>query len=65
MVCNAIITCPLVQLLRGELDLCRLTYCETGEETCVRYQLLQEGKPVPVSLLPNGDFLEQTSSFNS
>jgi len=55
MVCREIITCPVVQELRGELQLCRIIYCETSSEPCALRPLLGEGKPVPVTLLPSGE----------
>jgi hypothetical protein len=30
------------------------SYCESGFETCARYQLSLKGSPVPITLLPNG-----------
>jgi len=47
-----------VQQLRGELELCRILYCETGLERCVRHRLIEEGHVVPATLLPNGTHLE-------
>jgi hypothetical protein len=58
MVCRDIITCPLVRQLRGELELCRILYCETGLEACARHRLVVEGQRVPPTLLPNGSFLD-------
>jgi hypothetical protein len=54
MVCREIISCPIVQLLRGELELCRIAYCETGSLPCALHQLVREGKPVPPTMLPSG-----------
>jgi hypothetical protein len=51
MVCRQIISCPLVQYLRG---LRRLAYCETGSAPCALLPLLRAGKPVPPTLLPDG-----------
>lgn len=62
MVCREIITCPLVHLLRGELELCRILYCETGIELCVRHRLIEEGQSVPATLLPNGSHLERQAT---
>jgi hypothetical protein len=54
-VCREIITCPLVQQLRGDYQLSRIIYCETSSEPCALRTLLGEGKPVPSTLLPSGD----------
>ena len=62
MVCREIISCPLVQQLRGELELCRILYCETGLERCVRHRLVEEGHVVPATLLPNGTYLDVQAS---
>jgi hypothetical protein len=32
-------------------------YCQGDYETCERYQLRQQGKPVPENLLPHGGTL--------
>ena len=55
MVCREIITCPLVQQLRGDFQLSRIIYCETSAEPCALRALLGEGKPVPATLLPSGE----------
>jgi hypothetical protein len=62
MVCREIISCPLVHQLRGELELCRILYCETGLEPCVRHRLIEEGRAVPATLLPNGTHLDGHAS---
>ncbi len=54
MVCREIISCPVVQQLRGEHRLCRIIYCETSSQPCILRDLLVSGQPVPPSLLPSG-----------
>jgi hypothetical protein len=55
MVCREIITCPLVQQLRGDFQLSRIIYCETSSAPCALRPLVAHGRPVPVTLLPNGN----------
>lgn len=45
MVCREILSCPVVQKLRGPLGECRILYCETGALPCALYALLREGRP--------------------
>jgi hypothetical protein len=45
MVCREILSCPVVQKLRGPLGECRILYCETGALPCALLVLLREGKP--------------------
>jgi len=35
----------------------QLRYCMAEYETCARYQLALEAKPIPATLLPNGKHL--------
>jgi hypothetical protein len=43
----------LVALLR----LWQVRYCQADYKKCARYQLSLAGKPVPLTLLPNGQHL--------
>ena len=56
MVCTHIKTCALFpQLsLNSALKVWQVFYCEGHFDRCSRYQLACEGKPVPITLLPNG-----------
>ena len=44
--------------LSSALKVWQVFYCEGDYEKCVRYQTAAEGRPVPVTLLPNGKELE-------
>jgi len=59
MACPHMSTCPLYPQFTFEsnLNVWKLSYCEADFTRCVRYQLSNEGKPVPVTLLPNGTSL--------
>jgi hypothetical protein len=48
--------CPLFPLLNVSLHSWRDYYCDSEERwrDCARYKLALTGKPVPISLLPNG-----------
>jgi hypothetical protein len=39
------------------LRLWQVRYCEADHTRCARYQLSLAGKPVPLTLLPNGQHL--------
>lgn len=43
--------------LKAALKLWQIHYCEGRYESCERYKLSQQGKPVPVTLLPDGTSL--------
>lgn len=36
------------------LELWKQNYCEPGNADCVRFRMSQAGRPVPLTLLPNG-----------
>lgn len=44
------------------LNLWKKHFCEGDFGKCARYQLAQQGKPVPLTLLPNGKVLDQVRS---
>lgn len=48
--------CPLFPLLNASLQGWRDYYCDTGDRwrDCARYKVALRGKPVPITLLPNG-----------
>jgi hypothetical protein len=48
--------CPLFPLLRASLYRWRDYYCDSDDRwrDCARYKLALTGRPVPISLLPNG-----------
>ena len=43
--------------LKAALKLWQIHYCEATFEGCERYKLSLEGKPVPLTLLPDGTSL--------
>ncbi len=54
--CPHIEGCPLFPLLNGSIRGWRSYYCdnEVGWRTCARYEEAIAGRPVPITLLPNG-----------
>ncbi len=48
--------CPLFKELRGTLKVWRQIYCDEDERypTCARFRVSNEGRTVPLTLLPNG-----------
>ncbi|HYV45581.1 MAG TPA: hypothetical protein VFA20_12005 [Myxococcaceae bacterium] len=36
----------------------RTSYCDADYTRCARFRLSQEGKPVPVNLLPSGNLMK-------
>jgi hypothetical protein len=38
----------------GTLGIWQLNYCSATYTNCARHQLASEGRPVPLTLLPNG-----------
>jgi hypothetical protein len=38
----------------------RTSYCDADFKRCARYRLAQEGKAVPVNLLPSGNLMKIT-----
>lgn len=64
MSCSHTTSCQLYPMLAMEpaLLLWKKHYCEGDFEKCQRYKLSLEGKPIPLTLLPNGKKLEKRSS---
>lgn len=56
MACPHAKECPLYEqfLMRELARPWVLRYCEGQYATCERYKLSSQGKPVPLTLLPNG-----------
>ena len=56
MACNHSDSCQLFPLMAMEpaLNLWKKHYCDGSFDSCARYQLSTESKPVPLTLLPNG-----------
>ena len=45
-------------LIESTLKVWKIMYCEASRHTqCARYKLVEEGKPVPLKLLPSGKVL--------
>jgi hypothetical protein len=65
--CSHTTGCPLFPLLNASLGGWRNYYCDSHDHwlTCARYQLALEGKPVPISLLPNGKQAHHLDRFGS
>ncbi len=63
MSCSHSSSCELYPLMAMEpaLKLWKQHYCEGQYEKCARYALSKEGKPVPLTLLPNGKQLAPRS----
>jgi hypothetical protein len=59
MACSHMLTCPLYPMfkLKENLTIWKNRYCEKDFQKCERYKLSCEGKPVPLTLLPNGVML--------
>lgn len=57
--CPRIASCPLFQVFTTKTGLAvwKTFYCEGSFERCARWNLVSEGKPVPMNLLPNGKLL--------
>lgn len=64
MACSRKDNCELFPLIsiNGALKIWQSFYCDGNYHTCVRYQLGLEGKPIPISLLPNGKNLDLSSA---
>ncbi|MQA24973.1 MAG: hypothetical protein GEU94_05765 [Micromonosporaceae bacterium] len=56
MGCSHAATCPLFPLLNASLRSWRDYYCDTEDRwlDCARYRVAVTGRPVPITLLPNG-----------
>ncbi|HEB66599.1 MAG TPA: ankyrin repeat domain-containing protein [Gammaproteobacteria bacterium] len=63
MSCSHSSSCELYPLMAMEpaLKLWKQHFCEGQYEKCARYALSKEGKPVPLTLLPNGKQLAPRS----
>lgn len=63
MACSHSSNCQLYAQFAADasLKLWKQHYCEGVFEQCARYQLALEGKPVPLTLLPNGKMVERRS----
>ncbi|HEB59657.1 MAG TPA: ankyrin repeat domain-containing protein [Gammaproteobacteria bacterium] len=61
MTCHHASNCPLYVQFAAEpaLKAWRQHYCENQYTTCARYQMSETGKPVPLTLLPNGQTLNR------
>lgn len=64
MPCTHIQSCELfVQFaLNPALEIWQKHYCNGDFKTCSRYQLSKSGKPVPLTLLPNGKKIQTVTS---
>ncbi len=58
--CARMSGCPLFKQfsLKASLAVWTSRYCESDFARCARLQLANEGKPIPLNLLPNGRMLE-------
>ncbi|MFP3873920.1 MAG: ankyrin repeat domain-containing protein [Thiohalophilus sp.] len=63
MACSHTANCQLYAQFAADasLKLWKQHYCEGVFDQCARYQLALEGKPVPLTLLPNGKMVERRS----
>lgn len=63
MTCSHSTNCQLYSQFAADasLKLWKQHYCEGLFDQCARYQLALEGKPVPLTLLPNGKMVERRS----
>ena len=63
MACNHSESCQLFPLMAMEpaLNLWKKHYCDGSFDSCARYQLSVDSKPVPLTLLPNGKQLAPRS----
>lgn len=60
MTCSHTTTCELfVQFaMNPALDVWKAHYCEADFNRCIRFQNSKAGRPVPITLLPNGKTVE-------
>jgi len=65
--CSHTTGCPLFPLLNTSLRGWRNYYCDSEDHwlDCARYKLALSGKPVPISLLPNGRQAHHLDRFGS
>ncbi|TDY02452.1 ankyrin repeat domain-containing protein [Thiohalophilus thiocyanatoxydans] len=63
MGCSHATNCQLYAQFAADasLKLWKQHYCENVFDQCARYQLAMEGRPVPLTLLPNGKMVERRS----
>lgn len=63
MACSHTNNCQLYAQFAADasLKLWKQHYCEGLYDQCARYRLALEGKPVPLTLLPNGKMVERRS----
>ena len=54
MTCKHAEDCALYPKIELTLRTWKTVFCEGAYERCARYQLALAGKPVPITLLPNG-----------
>lgn len=64
MTCSHATNCQLYAQFAADasLKLWKQHFCETAHEKCARYQLALAGKPIPLTLLPNGKMVERRSN---
>lgn len=64
MACSHRADCPLFPNLKSSLSGWRTHYCDTEDAwlNCARYTRSLAGKPVPISLLPNGKLAQVLDS---
>jgi len=67
MACTHVETCELfVQFaLNPALDIWKKTYCTGDYSTCARYKQSKTGRQIPLTLLPNGAVIEQSTGDES
>lgn len=63
MSCSHAASCPLFAQFAMEpsLKVWKQHFCEGAFKTCVRFQNSLQGKPVPITLLPNGKMLTKST----
>lgn len=58
--CPHAVNCPLYPQFTAAslLSYWKACYCESTYSRCARYRLSAEGQPVPLNLLPSGNFMK-------
>lgn len=53
--------CPMFQLFKNYafLEMWKIYYCHGEFGKCARYRLFKQDKPIPITLLPSGEFLPE------
>lgn len=53
-------SCAMYSLFKhaGTLSVFKINYCRGAYQTCARYQLSEQGRSVPLRLMPNGQTLK-------